>query len=166
MFLIVFLLSIRYVVSKERNQQFQHFYKTVFTALIRTRFCLRIHSAENRQSVAFEFIFHLNSGVWSIYDGCTGLMVVLEDMGRCSFLRRQSGMWGLSVWGSHILPLELIGFAHKRRVFYISVLYNENTLLDIINLNILEILLTFNFFTDISFFERTEVGVPEPRQCA
>lgn len=71
-------------------------------------------------------------------------------------------MWGLPVFRQ---PLESIGFAHRLRVFYISVLYNENTLLDIVKLKILEILLTFNFFTDISFFERTEVGVPGARQC-
>lgn len=49
-------------------------------------------------------------------------------------------------------------------MFYIFMLYNKNTLSGIINLNALEILLTFWFFTDISFFERTDIGVPVARR--
>lgn len=51
--------------------------------------------------------------------GCTGLMVVLEDVGDIQPLRRQlEAMWRLSEFRQ---PLESIGFAH--RIFYICVIH-------------------------------------------
>lgn len=73
-----------------------------------------------------------------------------------------------SVFGNWMLLLWFIGFAHKAIIFYIftrSTIYNLNILQDINSHSVLEMLLTFCFFTDISFSERTDIAFPVPSQC-
>jgi len=59
--------------------------------------------------------------------------------------------------GSQILLLGSIDFAHKPKKFYIFMLYSKNTLSGIVNLNILELLLTFWFFLQIYPFLKEQM---------